>query len=178
MRTGERARPRRGATYLVLLFAVALSMAAAAAAGPAWRSARVQQDEAELLFRARQIVDALRSHVRASLPEAEPLPATLDELLEDRRGSAPRHHLRRLWADPFTGRADWALLRDGRQRIVGVASRAQHLPRRVPPPDVTVVAAMGDGKRATLADWHFVLPERERVPAAPAGAAPGTGREP
>ena len=52
-------------------------------------------------------------------------PESLRDLLVDTRGSSPRHHLRQLYADPFTMQADWDLLRDGQGRVVAVASRSR-----------------------------------------------------
>ena len=132
MPTGERpprARPRRrapqGFTYGLLLFSVALMGAALAGLGTQWQVAAQREREAELLFRGLQIRDALQRFHALTPAGARPLPLALDELLADDRGLEPRFHLRRLYADPFSGQADWALLRLADGGIVGVHSRSQ-----------------------------------------------------
>lgn len=123
MRTGEAIC--RGYALLGLLAGLAVAGAGLAAWGQA-SSSRMQRDrESELLFRGAQFVLALEAYAQASPSAERRRPERLEQLLHDRRGPAPRHHLRRLWADPFTGRADWVLLRDAEGGIVGVRSRAK-----------------------------------------------------
>jgi hypothetical protein len=56
-------------------------------------------------------------------------PASLQNLLTDERFPVPRHHLRRLYPDPMTGRADWTLvLTPDQSGIQGVASSSQASP--------------------------------------------------
>ena len=132
MRIGERAprrrphlRAERGFTYVLLLFSVALMGAGLAALGTQWQVAAQREREAELLFRGLQIRDALQRYHALTPAGARPLPLALDELLVDQRALAPRHHLRRLYADPFSGQADWVLLRLADGGIFGVHSRSQ-----------------------------------------------------
>lgn len=123
------ARPRRqrGYTYLLLLFAVAALGLISAAAAENWSLAAQRERERELLFIGNEYREALRRYVEASPDGAERLPASLDELVNDTRFPAPRHHLRRLYADPLSGDTDWGLLRQ-RGRISGVFSRVDQTP--------------------------------------------------
>lgn len=155
MRTGE--RPRRGFTYLWLLFALVLGGVVLAAVGQAWQTRAQREREAELLWRGLQIRDALQRYAG----EGGAWPRALSDLLEDHRHAKPRHWLRRLYADPFTGQADWLLLRDATGGVFGVASRSRQpalrlhgLPEGVEPPDST---------SPSVGDWKFVagLPARE-----------------
>lgn len=118
-------RAERGFTYVLLLFSVALMGAALAALGTQWQLAGQREREAELLFRGLQIRDALQRFNALTPAGTRALPLALDELLVDRRALEPRFHLRRLYADPFSGQADWALLREAGGGIVGVNSRSQ-----------------------------------------------------
>ena len=133
-RPSLRLRPRqrcgRGFTYVLLLFSVALMGAALAALGTQWQLAGQREREAELLFRGLQIRDALQRFNALTPAGTRGLPLSLDELLVDRRALEPRFHLRRLYADPFSGQADWALLREAGGGIVGVHSRSQRLALR------------------------------------------------
>lgn len=153
----------RGLTWWGLLMVLALSGAALAALGRQW-SLQVQRErETELQFRGEQIRDAIGRYHAAREPAAWPL--SMDELLEDGRGSlegAPRHHLRRAWTDPFTGRADWELLPAPapERGFVGVRSRS----------DARRLSLQGASPQAEprVSDWRFV----HTAPAALASRTP------
>lgn len=121
MPTGE-----RGFTYLGLLLWLALGGAALAALGERWSAAAERERERELQFRGAQIRLALARYWAAREPHE--LPPSPDALVVDRRDSPPRHHLRRMFADPYasSGAPDggWQWLHDpATGRITGVASR-------------------------------------------------------
>uniref|UniRef100_UPI003137BBA3 type II secretion system protein n=1 Tax=Variovorax sp. YR752 TaxID=1884383 RepID=UPI003137BBA3 len=116
MRTGE-----FGFTYLWLLFLVAISAALLAVAGQRWSHTAARERERELLFRGGEIAAAIGSYRAAGAGAG---PRSLDDLIDDRRSPALKRHLRRVYTDPFTGRADWepVLADDGSWR--GVRSRS------------------------------------------------------
>jgi type II secretory pathway pseudopilin PulG len=89
--------------------------------------------ELQLLHVGDAMAKALATY-RASTPGLDKrFPSRLEDLVLDRRFGNPRHHLRQLYADPMTGKADWQLLRDPRGGIVGVRSRSDRPTwRRVP----------------------------------------------
>lgn len=99
-----------GFTYLGMLFFVAITSAALAALGQQWSTAAQRERERELEFRGGEIARAIESYLAAGPSQPPAYPRSLDDLLRDGRGIKPRHHLRRLYADPFTGRADWVLI--------------------------------------------------------------------
>jgi type II secretory pathway pseudopilin PulG len=113
MQTGSR-RARtpspgvRGYTYLGVLVLLVVLGGLLAAAGTVWRQAAQRSKEAELRFRGEQIRQAITAYRNASTPAM--WPPDLQALLQDRRSNPPRHHLRRLYTDPFTGQADWVLI--------------------------------------------------------------------
>jgi type II secretory pathway pseudopilin PulG len=143
---------QRGFTYLLLLFVLALLGAGLATLGQRWQTLAQRERETELLFRAGEIRRALQSYIAASPDGA--LPRSLDPLLEDRRSDPPRYHLRRLYADPFTGRADWLLLRQADGGILGLSSRSR-LPalRRAQLP----VSLENPSMPVRVGDWRFVI---------------------
>ncbi len=176
MPIGEGRPPRRGFTYLLLLFGLAIGSAGLATLGPQWQQAAQREREAELLFRGLQLRDALqRFHDQA--PDGQHAwPRTLDELLSDQRRPEPRHHLRQLFADPFTGRADWVLLRDAEGGIRGVHSRSERpllrragLPAGVSTPGLATTTDGSTTSTPVLAqDWHFAIqPGHTRTRTAP-----------
>jgi type II secretory pathway pseudopilin PulG len=178
MRTGDALRqalPRhRGLTYLGLLLIVALLGASLAALGPLWSTAAQRERERELRFRGEQIAEAI-GHYRAAV-EPKTWPLALEDLVLDVRGGEPRHHLRRPWTDPFTGRADWVLLPapPGPGGTVtgfaGVRSRSDAL------------RWAGDAGTAPdgpprVSDWRFTHDEPRPVPPASGASAATTRRE-
>jgi type II secretory pathway pseudopilin PulG len=115
------ARRAAGFTYVGLLIAVALLSIGLAGAGEVWSTAARREREAQLLFAGDQFRRALDSYYEGS-PGVKRYPTSLEALLEDRRLPTTRRHLRRLYADPMTGKPDWALVRLPGGEIVGVHS--------------------------------------------------------
>lgn len=151
----QRRYPQRGGALLGLVVVIAVLSAAQWWLQQRQAYERQRDREAQLLFVGDQYRRALNDYARWSPPGAPRFPKDLRELLDDRRSPVPRQHLRQLWPDPFTGTADWELIRAG-DRIIGVHSRStavmlkrhstQHaeLPGKEPP-------------RAPQArDWRFV----------------------
>lgn len=157
-------RRQRGFSYLAVLFLVALTAAGLAALGQAWRTAAQRERERELAFRGGEIARAIASYQRAAGVEPAPYPTSLRDLLADDRGPRVRRHLRRLYADPFTGQADWVLVPDplDPSRFRAVRSRADaELLRRATP----------DGQPiARASDWVFDPLAAAAGPAQPASA--------
>lgn len=142
---------QRGFTYLWLLFILAAGAGGLAGIGQR-TSAAVQRDrEAELMFRGHEIVRAISAYRAATPGAAKTFPASLQDLLDDRRGPRRLRHLRRLYADPFTGKPDWVLITSKDGHISGVRSRASVVAMRVadlPPPAA--------GKQWLIRDRVFV----------------------
>ncbi len=113
-----------GFTYLWLLFILAVGSATAAALAERQSTAVLRDRETELLFRGQAIASAIASYWQATPGKDKALPASLQDLVDDRRGDTARRHLRRIYVDPYTGRDDWVLLKDDATGLVGVHSRA------------------------------------------------------
>jgi type II secretory pathway pseudopilin PulG len=156
-RFGERAR---GYTYLAVLFLVALTAAGLARLGQAWSTAAEREREAELAWRGADLARAIASYAAVGGPAAGRYPTRLEDLLEDRRGPGVRRHLRRVWADPFTGEADWVLVSHPMQpdAFQALHSRSDHRLLREATPAGSPI------KQAS--DWVF-----SALPAAPAASA-------
>lgn len=152
MRTGEPGRRQRGYTYLLVLFMAAALGLFAAQAGVVWQLAAQREREAELLAIGREFARALASYA-AETPTGTPRwPTVLEDLVEDRRFPVPRRHLRRIYRDPFTSRAQWGVVREG-SAIVGVHSLSERVPiRRADlPPELGAAAEHA----ARYTDWVF-----------------------
>lgn len=162
MPTGDAPRGRPGAQsgfgYVWVLLAVAIFGIGLGAVGEIWSTQARRDCEAELLRVGREFRQALASYYRSTKPGKPAYPVRLEELVEDRRGPVLRRHLRKIYADPITGREDWGLLRETDGRIRGVYSRSERAPIKT--------ADFGPGEDAferatTYADWRFeYLPPR------------------
>jgi type II secretory pathway pseudopilin PulG len=120
-----------------------------------------RERERELLFRGEQIRTAIAAYRAAAEPPA--WPASLEDLLADRRSGVVRHHLRRAYADPFTRQPDWVPIPapEPGKGWMGVHSRAtarRLLQHEGPQPDTGPL----------LSDWRFVAadnaPESAALP--------------
>ncbi|WP_050464823.1 hypothetical protein [Herbaspirillum autotrophicum] len=89
-------------------------------------------------------------------------PATLEDLLRDGRVPGIKRHLRKIFVDPMTGKAEWGLIKAG-GRIVGVHSLSAKKPRK----QAGFADDMDFSGANTYAEWRFVH--------APADAVSGSG---
>ncbi len=115
---------QRGFGYLMALFAIAALGLMAAGAGRVWYTTAQREREADLLFAGNQYRQALASYYASKVGGVQQYPQRLEDLLNDRRSQVTLRHLRRLYVDPMTGKADWVLVTAG-ERIVGVHSRSE-----------------------------------------------------
>jgi type II secretory pathway pseudopilin PulG len=134
MRGGSSSHTQAGFTYLAMLLAVAVIGIGLAATSEVWVQSRQREKEQELLFVGNQFRQAIGLYYRNSSDQLTPgvaYPKKLEDLLEDKRGVVTKRHLRRLYADPLTGKTDWGLIPikapDG-DRIMGVYSKSQMTP--------------------------------------------------
>jgi hypothetical protein len=122
-------RDRQGGfAYLLLLFLVALLAISALAVGSLEYYASARSDEAELLRIGDEFRRGLASYHNAVEPRI--YPATLGELVNDRRGGVLRRHLRKIYVDPVTRSSDWGLLIQAGS-IIGVYSKSKRKPLKV-----------------------------------------------
>jgi type II secretory pathway pseudopilin PulG len=153
-----------GFAYLFLLFALAVMGLLMSAFGENWTTTLQREREADLLFIGKQFGTALAGYSACAQGGAT-APATLDELLEDKRFPFPVRHLRQIFRDPMTGNRDWDL-KMANGRIIGVRSRSLKHPLRSKLPDYVVVESDA-GTEVTYNDWLFLAPQNTRGEAAP-----------
>jgi len=118
----------RGFSYLGLLFAIGFMGVGLAMAGQLWSNLDRRAKEQQLLFIGAEFSRALGRYYDGSPGPEKQFPATLEELLLDRRYPDTRRHLRKIYKDPFTGKAEWGLVRTPAGRISGVYSLAAGTP--------------------------------------------------
>jgi type II secretory pathway pseudopilin PulG len=151
-RTPQFSKPHASAgfTYIGLLLAVVLMGLALSAVGTVWHTMAQREREKELLFIGHEIQAAIAAYYQAG----RQFPQELNDLVEDKRWPEHRHFLRRLYADPMTGQADWTLVRTASVGITGVACSSSAVPIKKSgfrPED----EAFADAE--TYQDWKFVF---------------------
>lgn len=134
---GPGAHPRtcggseEGFTYIGILLAVALLGTQLAVAGLVWSFAQARQKERELLFVGDQFRTAIaRYYLNPQGPQKE-YPRRLEDLVKDPRYPGTVRHLRKIYADPITGRVEWGLIKTPDGSILGVYSLSEKAPIKV-----------------------------------------------
>lgn len=170
------AAAQAGFTYLsviVLVAIIGLVTATTLKVGSVLQRSRAER---ELLNIGAAFSDALQSYASAT-PSGQPAqPGSLKDLLKDPRFPGTRRHLRKIFVDPITGKAEWGLVRlgegegkegvgkgDGKGGIVAVYSLSDAPPVKVGNFPTRFQAFEG---RAHLSEWKFTLTGK------PATAAP------
>lgn len=118
---------QQGLALLAVLLLAAVVGVATLKVTEVWTTLLQREREAELLAVGTEMRAAIASYLRNTPSGPPTLPTSLDDLLQDPRYPTPVRHLRRVYADPFTGQPDWVLLRLG-PGIVGLHSRADAVP--------------------------------------------------
>lgn len=163
-------RASGGFTYLTVLFIVAILGGGLALVGEMWQTAAQREKEAELLFVGHQFRSAILRYYLSG-PQRQ-YPRALEDLLKDARMPETRRYLRRVYADPMTGKAEWGLVKAPDGGILGVHSlsdeaafKRANFKRR----DAVFAGAQ------KYSDWKFVptvpAPAAAKPPAKP-GAQP------
>ena len=143
---------QRGFSYLFLLIIVAVLGTAAANAVSLGVNASRRDAEFELLAIGAEFENALRSFRAVGVAGTRVGPRDLEDLLLDKRMSGTRRHLRKIYADPLTGRQEWGVVRQPDGLIVGIYSIA---------PGIPIKRASFDARRASFenaeryAQWVF-----------------------
>jgi type II secretory pathway pseudopilin PulG len=118
-------RLQRGFTYIGLLVVVMLMGLMLTVVSRVWTTTERRERETELLF----VGHAYRMAIASYFASGHHFPAALQDLLQDERSPIPKHHLRRLYPDPMTGRVDWSLvLTPNGDGIMGVVSSSNLVP--------------------------------------------------
>lgn len=156
----------RGFALLAVLLLVAILGIAAAAAVSAGMAIQRRANEEELLFVGTEFRNAFKSYYESAISVPR-YPQKLEDLLRDPRFPGVRRHLRKLYSDPITGRADWATIPAPGGGILGVYSIAPGTPIKVALFEPEFAAFEN---KTSYADWQFayVAPD-----GAPGGAQNG-----
>jgi type II secretory pathway pseudopilin PulG len=168
----------RGFTYLTVLFIVAVITAGLALVGEVWETAAKREKETQLLFVGNEYRKAITRYYLAGKNQ---YPRALEDLLKDPRQPGTVRYLRRLYADPLTGKAEWGIVKAPDGGIAGVHSLSEEKPLKAAN---FKVRDAGFESAQSYADWKFIYTPvapgqaaaakpASATPATPAPAAPG-----
>lgn len=171
MRRPCRRRRASGFTYLGVIILVAIISLVCAAGLKMGSLLQRNAAEQELLDIGAQFSDALQSYASAT-PAGQPQqPRSLKDLLKDPRFPYIRRHLRKLFVDPITGKAEWGLTYlSGEVGVVGVYSLSKAAPLKVGNFEARFQTFEG---KTHFSDWKFVASGQALVTTALPAPAPG-----
>jgi type II secretory pathway pseudopilin PulG len=152
--------PRRAAgfTYIGLMIAVAILGLGLSEVGVLWRTQAQREREQELMFIGHEFKRAIASYYAAGPHQ---YPAEIADLLDDKRFAEPKHHLRKLYADPMTGAPDWTIISAPMQGISGIASSSKVEPIKKAGFDEDEEDKFKDA--TGYCDWQFIYVQRVRL---------------
>jgi type II secretory pathway pseudopilin PulG len=146
-------RRQAGFTYVGLIVFVTIIGLVGAATLKVGALLQRAEAENELLAIGAEFSAALASYAQATPPGQPQQPLSLEALLRDPRFPQVRRHLRRIFVDPVTGRAEWGLVRAAEGGpILGVHSLSQARPLKIANFDTRFV---NFENKQHLSEWRF-----------------------
>lgn len=170
MRSGNR---EAGFTYLTALLLIAVAGAGLAATAGIWSQTRQREKEAELQWIGHQFTQAIALYYQRTPGAAKRYPPSLEDLLEDKRSLSMQRYLRRVYADPMTGKTEWGLVPAPEGGIMGVYSRSSAEP--IQSGNFAARNGSFEGARQ-YADWKFVYEPPASAGTAVPARSPAAGR--
>lgn len=148
-----RRRKDAGFTYLGVLFFVAIMGIVLAGTATTWSVLQQREKEGELLFIGNEFRKAIASYYESTPGTVKRYPGSFQDLLKDNRQLATVRHLRRVYSDPMTSKAEWGTVRAPDGGIMGIYSLSEEMPVKRSGFSFEDRALEG-AKR--YADWKFV----------------------
>ncbi|MBD8191419.1 type II secretion system protein [Pseudomonas fluorescens] len=115
---------QHGSVFMGMLVTVAVVAVMLMEAGTLWSSVMQRERELELLARGNEIRRAIGLYYAAG----NTFPKSLEDLVLDRRQPTIKRYLRRAYADPLTGSAEWGVIAGPGDTLMGVFSKASGTP--------------------------------------------------
>ena len=146
-------RYQRGFTYLVAMFAVAIAGLLLAVTSEVWSQSRQREKERELLYIGDQFREAIALYYQRTPGTVKRYPEKLEELLEDKRYLSMQRYLRKVHADPMTGKSQWGTVAAPGGGIMGVYSLSDQRPIKSASFDTADQSFAGSQR---YSDWKFL----------------------
>ncbi len=165
----------RGFTYVSVVILVAIIGLVGATSLRLGTTIQRALAEQALLDIGIEYSNALASYAAAT-PQGQPnYPKSFAELLKDPRFPQLKRHLRRVYVDPMTGKAEWGIVKATENGgILGIYSLSKATPIKVGNFPARFSAFEG---RTSYADWKF-SGEGVQVPGAKGGDGQQAGQQP
>ena len=122
-----RPHAQAGFTYLGVLIAIAILGIGLSVVSEVWTKTAEHQKRVQLEWVGQQYVQAIQSYYYANTGTVHFYPSTLEDLLEDKRYLSIKRHIRTLYPDPFSGKAQWKLIPAPGGGIQGVSFEGESL---------------------------------------------------
>ena len=164
MATGSAQSSSRGFTYIGLLITIAVIGLGLAATGAISHTLQQREKERELLFIGDQFRRAIALYYERSPGGLKQYPKKLEDLLGDNRYPTAQRYLRRIYADPLTGKKQWGLI-----ELPGIGITGVHSLSEVQPLKTANFSAPYQTFRSAkkYSDWKFVyVPGQAASPSA------------
>lgn len=150
----------KGFTYVGLLIAIVFFGLGSVGVARVLASSEQGEKERELLFIGQQFREAI-SFYYATGTGVHRYPGKLEDLLADPRFPTIKRHLRRIYNDPITGKAEWGLVMAPEGGIMGVHSLSERRPMKrtnfdLPDLSLDEVSKTTEVRHYTYRDWQFV----------------------
>jgi type II secretory pathway pseudopilin PulG len=169
MNSGKAPRLQRGFTYLAAMFAVAVAGLLLAVTSEVWSHSRQREKERELLHIGGRFREAIGLYYQRTPGSVKRYPEKLEDLLEDKRYLSIQRYLRKIYADPMTGAAQWGTVAAPGGGIIGVYSLSDRQPLKSGGFEAREQSFAGSSR---YSDWRFVYEPPEGGVTVPPG--PGT----
>ncbi|MGH7340588.1 MAG: type II secretion system protein [Candidatus Rokuibacteriota bacterium] len=117
-----------GFTYAGVLIAVALVGVSLAVTGDLWQTTVQREKERELLFVGDEFRRAITQYYESTPGTGKQFPKSLEDLVRDSRYPTTRRYLRKVYADPMTGKREWGFVKGPGDGIMGVYSLSRQSP--------------------------------------------------
>jgi len=151
-------RRQQGFTYLSLVILLAIMGLVGAAALKVDALLARAAAEQELLEAGAAFSAALDSYAAATPQGKPPQPPTLQDLLKDTRFPGIKRHLRKIFVDPISGKAEWGITYLGdKVGVIGVYSLSQAQPLKLANFDERF---QNFENKTRYADWKFVAKDQ------------------
>lgn len=140
-----------GFAYLWTLMLIAFMGASLTIAGHVYETSVRRDKERQLLFVGQQFRQAIGRYYEAG---PQQYPSSFEELLKDPRQPGTARYLRKIYADPMTGKPDWGLIKVN-GKIAGVYSQSKQTPIKqgnFKPGEGGLVG------KSRYSDWVFAYP--------------------
>ena len=135
------------------MFAVAIAGLLLAVTSEVWSHSRQREKEKELLHVGGQFREAIALYYQRTPGAVKRYPEKLEDLLEDKRYLSMQRYLRKIHADPMTGKSQWGTIAGPGGGVMGVYSLSDQRPIKSANFDTRDQSFTG-GQR--YSDWKFL----------------------